>query len=576
MKIDFVVFWFLALVFLRGTGVFAQVPPVNPLASIQQSQPVNAVVGDISFHARFGVLPHSKTDENLRIKTHLAYIEGILRQKTPAGLSPQQLTQRQVNLDHLHAYWQRGVFPHVFEPSTNRRPCFIDREGNLCAVGHLIAATAGRELAEAVNTRYQYALLGDMHLPELDQWVAQSGLSPLELAMIQPQYGPRHLFPQSPFDQAVFAGDLRTVKNHLATGAKINQPDARNGFTPLFWAVLGNRVEMVQFLLSSGVPAEQVARAGATDEKSEDDQITPLMLALEKGNITIVQALLKAGANAIAVGPVEQTPLFFAVESENRDARPALVELLLNHKADVNHKGWAGETPLHRAMYRSSPQVIRLLLKAGANPNAQSTSGWTPIMGAVLGDRDLGSVKALTEAGVNLELTNSDGDTVLLLLARDCGLCESIPLLEQLLAAGAKVNAQDRSGQTPLMIVSQRRDIHDLEFLQKLLAAHADVNLADKKGFTALMYAASLGGNHNDRLEIFTTLLTAGANVDVLDYSGWKNLVLTGRHPNEKEFEKLLPKLPENEKALFLEQRRKADKEEALLFELLQKAGVHP
>jgi ankyrin repeat protein len=45
------------------------------------------------------------------------------------------------------------------------------------------------------------------------------------------------------------------------------------------------------------------------------------------------------------------------------------VESLIRHKANVNAPNRSGETPLIIAVQLDKPQIVRLLIKAGANPD---------------------------------------------------------------------------------------------------------------------------------------------------------------------------------------------------------------
>lgn len=49
-------------------------------------QTINPLLGDISFINKFGQKPTAKTNEDLRIKTHLEYVENMLRQKDVSNL----------------------------------------------------------------------------------------------------------------------------------------------------------------------------------------------------------------------------------------------------------------------------------------------------------------------------------------------------------------------------------------------------------------------------------------------------------------------------------------------------------
>jgi hypothetical protein len=151
-------------------------------------QPINAVLGDVSFFKAFGSKPTVQTNEQLRIRTHLAYVEELLRQGSTAHLSAVQCKKRAFLLERLHEYRLAGRFPKNLDYPHERRPCFIDTFGSICAVGYLIEQDAGGGLAELINSKHKYDYLSDMKTLELLNWVEQSGLTIHECAMIQPGY----------------------------------------------------------------------------------------------------------------------------------------------------------------------------------------------------------------------------------------------------------------------------------------------------------------------------------------------------------------------------------------------------
>lgn len=122
-------------------------------------QTVNAVIGDASYIKTFDEAPSQKTDEILRIKTHLKYVEQLLREKDVSHLPNNQQKNREYLLDLLEQYRLAGQFPKNLKYSNKRVPCFIDKFGNICAVGYLIEQTAGREVAERINNQFQYEYL---------------------------------------------------------------------------------------------------------------------------------------------------------------------------------------------------------------------------------------------------------------------------------------------------------------------------------------------------------------------------------------------------------------------------------
>ncbi|HEY0059128.1 MAG TPA: hypothetical protein VGB56_08320 [Flavisolibacter sp.] len=155
----------------------------------QNENTVNAVLGDKSFAETFQQLPDQNTNEVLRIQTHLKYVEELLRSKDVSHLTKQQVANRATALQVLHRYWTTGNFPKN-EAYKERRPCFIDREGNICAVGYLIEQTVGRNVAENISRLYQYDYLLDMNEPVIKNWAEEYGFTLEECAMIQPTYGP--------------------------------------------------------------------------------------------------------------------------------------------------------------------------------------------------------------------------------------------------------------------------------------------------------------------------------------------------------------------------------------------------
>lgn len=156
------------------------------MSSTAFAEGVNAVIGDDSWIARYGGAPDASADEDARLRVHLEYVEALLRGRVPEGQSAAQRAARAQNLTRLRAYIERGEFPRNREVQ-GRRPHFIDDDGRICAVGYLIEQTAGRATAEAINAKHEWDFIPE--ISGIEDWVAASGLTVEELAMIQPAYG---------------------------------------------------------------------------------------------------------------------------------------------------------------------------------------------------------------------------------------------------------------------------------------------------------------------------------------------------------------------------------------------------
>lgn len=173
-------FWFLLPLYLLSG---CREKEYTPLAVI------NPILGDASWITEHGAAPGADVSEQERIASHLRYAEQTLRNADVQSFTEEQQQRRRRLLDLLKAYHERGIFPRNTKYDEGRRPCFIDDEGRICAVGYLVEQTLGRAVAEDINSRYQYATIEEMDLSSLRTWMHDYGVTARELAMIQPTYG---------------------------------------------------------------------------------------------------------------------------------------------------------------------------------------------------------------------------------------------------------------------------------------------------------------------------------------------------------------------------------------------------
>ena len=177
------------------------------------------------------------------------------------------------------------------------------------------------------------------------------------------------------------------------------------------------------------------------------------------------------------------------------------VEQLLQKPLDPNRRGPSPqpEWPMFSAAALGYLEVVRMLLEAGADMNAENQDRSTALMFAAHNGH-LEVVQVLLEAGADKNAAKQDGATALMLAAED-GHLEVVQLL---LEAGADKNAATQDGTTALMLAA--RDGH-FEVVRMLLEAGAETNAATQDGETALMAAARDG-----HLEVVQVLLKAGAD----------------------------------------------------------------
>jgi hypothetical protein len=147
---------------------------------------------------------------------------------------------------------------------------------------------------------------------------------------------------------------------------------------------------------------------------------TELAVAVVDGNFDRCERLLASGANpnkrvklyddddpAGKVGPHRAPALVWAASKQKAD----IVRLLLKRGADVNGTDDYGMTAL---MHAGSQPIAEALLQAGAAVNAQDAIGSTALMNA----SDTGVIKTLLAHGADLHLRNRRGETALTDLAQ--------------------------------------------------------------------------------------------------------------------------------------------------------------
>ncbi len=254
-------------------------------SSVDKSQMVNPLLGDISYESKFGHKPDATTDNNLRIRTHLEYVESLLRSKDVSKLSTDLKTKRNQLLNLLHEYWTNGVFPKNYDYPDQRKTCFIDKDGAICAVGYLLEQTTSRQVADGINRAHKYEELLAMNNSTVDNWILTSGLTKEECAMIQPTYGPspvytnNHIAPAYGISSSIIGG----INLSLNT---INGIQIGNGTTNKTVPIVGLITGAGQIALGSAMFPEEIIDWGTT--YTNESQKTLSMVNIGLGTTTMI------------------------------------------------------------------------------------------------------------------------------------------------------------------------------------------------------------------------------------------------------------------------------------------------
>jgi cytohesin len=330
----------------------------------------------------------------------------------------------------------------------------------------------------------------------------------------------------APLHSAVRGGHNDIVGILASRGADLNMKD-NSGQIPLDIAISQNRKDIVELLLAKGAEVPSIHTAvrmgnvesvkaffekGTNINEKDGSGLSPLHIAVSGSSKEVVEFLLAEGADVNAKDKGGYTPLNYAIWNRNKDMPrlPAdMVKLLLEKGADTNLKDTAsGYTSLHWAIVMWGKELAELVVAAGADVNARSNTGETPLdvvaaeggpaaIGELLVAKgaevsslhaaayvgDLAKAKAFIDEGVEVNRPSGMVGGTALHAAAAKGHTE---VAEFLIDKGADVNAQTRAGQTPLhtAVGAGHLDVAEL-----LVNKGADVNMKDSRGRTPLSLA---------------------------------------------------------------------------------------
>ncbi|XP_070081395.1 ankyrin repeat domain-containing protein 6 isoform X5 [Equus przewalskii] len=168
---------------------------------------------------------------------------------------------------------------------------------------------------------------------------------------------------------------------------------------------------------------------------------TPLHLAANKGHLSVVQILLKAGCDLDVQDDGDQTALHRATVVGNTEVIAALIQ----EGCALDRQDKDGNTALHEASWHGFSQSAKLLVKAGANVLAKNKAGNTALHLACQNSHSQ-STRILLLGGSRADLKNNAGDTALHVAAA----LNHKKVVKILLEAGADGTIVNNAGQTPL------------------------------------------------------------------------------------------------------------------------------
>ena len=165
--------------------------------------------------------------------------------------------------------------------------------------------------------------------------------------------------------------------------------------------------------------------------------------------------------------------------------------ILARDPTTIERRDDNARTPLHVAAFVRRPDLVKLLMAQGADPDALDAQSYDAVTIAAVND-DEPTLDALLRAGASAKLVTSPYDGTALIAAAHLG---HDGVVRRLIAAGAPLDLVNNLGWTALIeaVVLGDGGPRHVATVEALVKAGARRDLADRQGATPLMLAERRG-----------------------------------------------------------------------------------
>jgi len=262
----------------------------------------------------------------------------------------------------LNAQDQRGLAPVWFTVS-GQRPDMLRKLIALDADLSNKNSQGDNMLFRAIMTRN----------PELVQILLDNGFDPKQ----------RNAYNMTPIEHAAGMNSVEIINLLISKGADLRDSTRM----PLIQrATVSRGAEVLHYLLDRGFEIDEVDRNGRT----------PLMMAIDFGNMEAARALVMRGADVNLANSEGVVPMQIAVKKGSVE----LIDLFIAKKANLNIvEEQTGKTMLHEAALRGNSSIVSKLLAAGIPKDVKDKNGYTALSYALkYGNKT--TIDILRQAGV--------------------------------------------------------------------------------------------------------------------------------------------------------------------------------
>ncbi|KIW63768.1 hypothetical protein PV04_08746 [Phialophora macrospora] len=326
---------------------------------------------------------------------------------------------------------------------------------------------------------------------------------------------------ETPLSYTARSGTADVAKALLKVGANINSKDKYDS-TPLFRASNAGNVDVVKELLGwepapdlniqnkergwtalhAAYDNPEVTRlllaAGASSSVNDNDGDPPMLLSIIYGYSEVFKCYLKVALENHGVGGES---ISAAVRCAIEEGREEILQLLIEHGADVHAENERGTTALHVAAHEGRFDLLQMLIERGANVHKISEHRGSALMAAAQASA-LDCVKLLLESGAEV---NAEGGRYHSAL-QAAAVAGDPEVIKVLLEHKADPNMVGGEFGTALLAASSTSNTEPIHLL---LEAGADPNEKGGRSESPLQKAAFTG-----TADIVELLLERGARVN--------------------------------------------------------------